>query len=47
MRSIDASDAYSKEGARDIPDNSDGVDGYDDSDNDYLSYYHVITALFL
>jgi len=47
MRSIDASDAYLREGARDIPDDSDGDDGYDDSDNDYLSYYHVITTLFL
>jgi hypothetical protein len=34
IRSIDASDAYLEEGARDIPDNSDDDDGYDDSDND-------------
>ena len=38
IRSVDASDAYRKEGARDIPDNSDDDDGYDDSDNDYLPY---------
>jgi hypothetical protein len=33
IRSIDASVAY-LEGARDIPDNSDDDDGYDDSDNE-------------
>jgi hypothetical protein len=38
IRSIDASDAYLQEGAQVIPDDSDGDDGYDDSDNDYLPY---------
>lgn len=38
---------FEREGAQVIPDNSDGDDGYDDSDNDYQSYYHVITTLLL
>lgn len=37
----------SKEGAQVVPDNSDGDDGYDDSDNEYLTYYHVITTKIL
>ena len=38
---------FEKEGAQVITDNSDGDDGYDDSDNDYLTYYHVITTKIL